>query len=100
MKEKIAVVESSERDVGDVVGVEHEVRRIPCKTRTAGVTLNVTYHRCHVTLPLMVRQFKHHEKKLLKRVDFLNVSFYSLDQDDKIYNFTSGSKMQTFVRSK
>jgi hypothetical protein len=57
MKEKIAVVENSEGDVGDVVGVEHEVRRIPCKTRTVGVTLNVTYRHCHVTLPLSLSWF-------------------------------------------
>ena len=31
MKEEIAVVEDGKGDVGDVVGVEHEVRRILAK---------------------------------------------------------------------
>ena len=48
----------------------------PYKTRTVGVTPNVTHSpvaQSRLSELSMVRQFKHHEKKLLKKVDFFNV---------------------------
>ncbi len=51
----------------------------PYKTRTHGRshTKRDTHTRHSVTLlsALMVRQFKHHEKRLLKKVDFFNVRY-------------------------
>ena len=51
----------------------------------------------------MVRQLKYHEQKLLKKVDFLNVSSISHHAannrgDDGLRD--SGSKMRTCARSK
>ena len=54
----------------------------------------------------MVRQFKHHEQKLLKKVDFLNVRPFSLNSITSLYlSFEitlvhSGNKMRTYEKSK
>jgi hypothetical protein len=46
-----------------------------------------------------MRQLKHHEQKLLKKVDFLNVSWDVLVSDSADV-FGSGSKMHHFERSR
>ena len=48
----------------------------------------------------MVRQFKYHEQKLLKKVDFLNVCDRFIRAIFIYKSFSSGSKMPTFERSK
>jgi len=73
-----------EKDVGDVVGVEHEVRRILQNSHGRSHTKrdirlpsrNHAPPNHHLDL-VMVRQFKHHEKKLLKKVDFFNVRSFA-----------------------
>jgi hypothetical protein len=47
-----------------------------------------------------MRQLKHHEKKLLKKVDFLNVRAQSLLQALLLLTDRSGSRMRRNVRSR
>jgi hypothetical protein len=54
------------------------------------------------SLSAMVRQFKHHEQKLLKKVDFLNVRLpcWTRPTCAEIEDAHSGSKMRTSARSR
>ena len=67
--------------------------------KTASQLTRSTRIRTPQSRPLqtMVRQFKHHEQKLLKKVDFLNVR-PSLSTESRCSGTFSGSKMPTFAR--